>query len=417
MDFWKWFVPGIKVKRWLAVLFGGIVLLALGVAYILVHFYRTAPFPEWVGLVTLQFIPRLVRGLLFLLVGVGMFVLAWYKLSQTLLAALSSDREERSLAEMVYQRRRSERGKHVVIIGASTGTVLLLRALHQQERPLNVRVISTGLESSRVFSRIEREVRALGGRILFPTQEDVALYTELEDDSLLSGLDALGAPGKAPIRRVFLGRKIKEAGVMGDGFRQLVLQSQDSLAPSEEAITALEQAELLILGPASLYTGLLPCLTPPLVQAIQRGRAAKLFICNIMTEPGQTEGYSLSDHLRALHRHCGLRADYVLVNTGTVSDRVLARYASENATPVLYNPQVDHASSCLSFDGNAETILVEGAILLERDLVAEIRDEIPVQVDDRLEKRSMVVIRHDADKLARAVQELMERRLAWGYSA
>jgi uncharacterized cofD-like protein len=417
MNFWRWLKPGIKVKRWLAVLFAGIVLLALGFAYVLVHFYRTTPFPEWVGTVTLQFIPRILRGLIFLLIGVGAIALAWHRLSQTLLATLAPE-EEHGLAEAVFRRQRSERGKRVVVVGASTGTVLLLRALRQQSRDLHVRVISTGLESSRIFSRMEEELRASGGRVLFPTREDVALYAELEDGSLLSGVDAIGAPEKAtPTKRVFLGRKIKEAGVMGDGLRQLILSSQAGLEPSPEAIQALEEAELLIFGPASLYTGLLPCLTPAVVEAIRRSRAAKLFICNIMTEIGQTEGYSLSDHLVALHQHSGLTADYVLINTGAVSERVLNRYAQENAAPVLYDPAVDQASSCLSFEGNAETILVEGAILLERDLVAEIRDEIPVQVEGHVEKRSMVVIRHDFDKLARSIQELMERQLAWGYSA
>jgi 2-phospho-L-lactate transferase/gluconeogenesis factor (CofD/UPF0052 family) len=244
------------------------------------------------------------------------------------------------------------------------------------------------------------------------------MYAELEDGTIISGEEAIGAPGKAaPIRRVFLGRKIKEAGVLGDDFAELLRQSQMGLRPSADVIQAIEQADLILMGPASLYTGILPCLTPPVVEAIRCSRAAKLFICNIMTEPGQTEGYSLSDHLSALQDHAGFLPDYVLVNTGVVSDRVLSRYREDNAAPLLYNPNVDRPSSSLSFEGNSETILVEGAILLQRDLVAEIRDEIPVQVGNQIESRSMVVIRHDAEKLARAIAALMELQLDWGYSA
>ncbi len=417
MDFWKWFTPGMKIKRWLLCLFLGILLLALGVAYILVQLYRTEEFPAWTYYVTLQFIPRWVRGLLFLAVGTGLILLALNRLSRTLLLALAPE-QKRSLAEVVYRHARSERGKRVVVIGGSTGTVLLLRALRRQEHDLHVRVITTGLESSRIFSRMEEELRLSGGRILFPTREDVSLYAELEDGTFLVGADAVGAEKKsAPIRRVFLGRKIKEAGILGDGFQELVRQSQAGLEPSPEAVEAVERAELVILGPASLYTGILPCLTPPLVEALRRSRAAKLFLCNIMTEPGQTEGYSLSDHLRALHEHTGLTPDFVLVNSGPISERVLSRYRQLNAEPIVYNPAVDRPSSSLSIEGNAETLLVEGAILLQRDLVAEIRDDIPVVVDGRVEKRSMVVIRHDAEKLARAIAELMERQLAWGYSA
>ncbi len=416
MDFWKWFVPGMKVKRWLACIFLGILLLALGVAYVLVHFYREATFPEWTYYATLQFIPRLLRGALFLLLGLGLIALGLVRLTGTLLQALAPQRD-RSLAAMVYSAQRSERGKRVVVIGGSTGTVLLLRALRRQGRDLHVRVITTGLESSRIFSRIEEELRSASGRVLFPTLEDVAMYAELEDGSFLQGLDAIAAPGKAAIRRVFLGRKIKEAGVMGDSLQQLAEQSQAGLEPNPEALESIERADLIILGPASLYTGVLSCLTAPVVAALRRSRAAKLFLCNIMTEPGQTEGYTVSTHLRALYAHAGIAPDFVLVNTAAVSERVLARYRQLQAEPILYNPEVDRPSSCLSFEGASETILVEGAILLPRDLVAEIRDDIPVVVDGHIEKRSMVVIRHDDEKLGRAIAELMERQLAWGYSA
>jgi 2-phospho-L-lactate transferase/gluconeogenesis factor (CofD/UPF0052 family) len=417
MDFWKWFVPGMKVKRWLACLFAGMSLLALGVGYVLRQLYDLeVQFPSWVYYATLQFLPRLVRAGLFLLLGVGLIVLALNRLTGTLLQALAPQRD-RSLAEMVYSAQRSERGKRVVVIGGSTGTMLLLRALRQPGRDLHVRVITTGLESSRIFSRIEEELHLSSGRVLFPTREDAAVYAELEDGSFISGTDAIAAPGKAPIRCVFLGRKIKEAGVIGDGFRELAQQSQAALEPNPEAIEAVERADLIVLGPASLYTGILPCLTPPIVEALRRSRAAKLFLCNIMTEPGQTDGYSVSAHLRALYAHAGTTPDFVLVNTATVSERVLARYRQANAEPLLYNPAVDRPSSSLSFEGAPETILVEGAILLQRDLVAEIRDDIPVVVDGHTEKRSMVVIRHDDEKLAGAIAELMERQLAWGYSA
>jgi 2-phospho-L-lactate transferase/gluconeogenesis factor (CofD/UPF0052 family) len=405
------------VKRWLACLFLGILCLALGVAYMLVHLYRTEAFPAWTYYLTLQFIPRLWRGALFLAVGCVLILIALRQLARTLLQALAPEPQE-SLAELVYRYQRSERGKRVLVIGGSTGTVLLLRALRRQGRDLNVQVVTTGLESSRVFSRIEEELRLSGGRVLFPTREDVAVYAELEDGTLVSGVDAVGAPGKpAPIRRVFLGRKIKESGVLGDGFRNLVLQSQSGLEPSAEVLDAIARAELIIFGPASLYTGILPCLTPPVAEAVRRSRAAKLFLCNLMTEPGQTEGYSLSRHLRALYEHGQIVPDFVLVNNGPITERVLARYREDRAEPVMYDPTVDHPSSSLSFNGNAETLLVEGAILLQRDLVAEIRDDIPVEVDGRVEYRSMVVIRHDDEKLARAISELFVRQLAWGYSA
>jgi uncharacterized cofD-like protein len=102
-------------------------------------------------------------------------------------------------------------------------------------------------------------------------------------------------------------------------------------------VEALEEADAVILGPGSLYTSVLATIVVPgVAEAIRNSGGVNIFVCNAMTECGETDGYDVADHVRAVAAH-GVPAeelDYVIVNTGTIGDRVLARYAAENAMPV-----------------------------------------------------------------------------------
>ncbi|HEY3079433.1 MAG TPA: hypothetical protein VGM69_05955, partial [Chloroflexota bacterium] len=102
-SFVKWLYPGMHVKRWLVLLIFGVTFTALGIAYILTHLYRTQPFPEWVGDVTLQFIDRPYRGGLFIALGVAVGVVALIQLNRSLLAPFLSS--ERGLVDVIYQHR------------------------------------------------------------------------------------------------------------------------------------------------------------------------------------------------------------------------------------------------------------------------------------------------------------------------
>jgi len=143
-------------------------------------------------------------------------------------------------------------------------------------------------ESSRVL--------AVRGQILPSTLHDVTLAAELRDQSTLEGESTL-AKGNAPIERVFLIPDAPEA--------------------NPEALAAIRDADVLVVGPGSLYTSVMPnLLVPGIPEAIEASRASlKVFICNVATEPGETDGYTAVDFVQAIERHVGRQLfDFVITN-------------------------------------------------------------------------------------------------------
>jgi uncharacterized cofD-like protein len=143
--------------------------------------------------------------------------------------------------------------------------------------------------------------------------------------------------------------------------------------PLPEALEAIARADLILLGPGSLYTSILPnLLIPEITQAIARSRATCVYIANLMTQPGETTGYSLDDHVRAILKHTSRRfIDFVIANRRPVSSDVARRYRA----------------------AGAEAILAETGPLKKLGL--------RVVADDLLEEHG--VIRHDPRRLARLV--------------
>ena len=118
--------------------------------------------------------------------------------------------------------------------------------------------------------------------------------------------------------------------------------SRVSLVPSEvkavpEAVQAILDADLIVLGPGSLYTSVIPnLLVDPIVEALEQAEAIKVYVCNVMTQPGETTGFSASDHVYALLKHADFRPiiDYVLVNDTPISSWQAEKYAEQGAYPV-----------------------------------------------------------------------------------
>lgn len=166
----------------------------------------------------------------------------------------------------------------------------------------------TGIrEMSRVF--------AVRGRVLPVSPQLVTLKAEMEDGRLVEG------ESKIPL----LGGKIK----------RLYLEPEH-VEPLPEAIEAIREADAVLCGPGSLYTSILPnLLVPGIAEEIVKSRAVKIFICNVMTQPGETDNYSVSDHLSAVHTHLGHHLfDYVIVNNGEIPPQVQVKYAEKGAKAV-----------------------------------------------------------------------------------
>lgn len=159
------------------------------------------------------------------------------------------------------------------------------------------------------------KVLAVRGRVLPASEQPIVLVGQYEDGSEVYGESQIPKSGK-PIKRV----RIEPADAV----------------PLTEAVEAIEAADALILGPGSLYTSIIPnVIVPGIASAILRSQAVKIFVCNVMTQPGETDHYSVGDHIAALLRHVpGLQFDHILVNNGPISQEVLDRYAEKGAIPV-----------------------------------------------------------------------------------
>ena len=360
MKLLKLLYPGMHLKRWLLVLLAGMLIFVLGVAYILVEIYRTAPFPEEVFWLTLQFLPRPVRAALFATIGPGLIAFALWKLNRSLIDALAPGRE--NIVDTIYNYRARQRGPKVVAIGGGTGLSMLLRGL--KDYTSNITAIVTvgddGGSSGRLrrdlgilppgdfrnclvaladveplmaklfqyrfdqgseldghsfgnlylvammgvtgsFERALREssrVLAVRGQVLPSTLVPLTLRAELDDAAMVEGES-----------------KISQ---MGRGIRRLYLEPEHPPA-YPEAIKAILEADLVVLGPGSLFTSLLPnLLVEGIYRALLASSALRVYVCNVATQRGETDGFGVREHVEALRRH--LPEDpfhYVLANSRT----------------------------------------------------------------------------------------------------
>ncbi|MBI2906504.1 MAG: YvcK family protein [Chloroflexi bacterium] len=359
MDFLKWLYPGMHIKRWLALLMVGIVIIALGFAYILRQIYNTYTFPDFVWYITLQFIPRYYRGALFAVVGVAAIVIAGWRFYRSLVSALLPNGRDDSLVNILYQHHHLRRGPKIVAIGGGTGLSTLLRGLREYSG--NLSAIVTVADDGGSSGRLRRELGVLPPgdfRNCIAALADVEpLMTKLlqyrfSEGSGLEGhsfgnlfivamsgvtgsfeqavressrvLAVRGQILPSTLANVVLSAKMEdEITVYGESkitesnnrIRQLFLEPADAAA-YPEAVKAIEEADLLVLGPGSLYTSILPnLLVDGIKRAVAASKAMKVYVCNVATQRGETDGFSVANHVEALTRHVGEGLfQYVLVN-------------------------------------------------------------------------------------------------------
>jgi len=415
MDFIKWLYPGMRVKRWILLLLGGSTALGLSAAYVLVEIYRQQPLPPAFYYITLQFIPRLGRAMLLAGVGSILFIVGIVGLSRSLLSAFPQTQQQR-LVEAVYRHRARRRGPKIVAIGGGTGLSTLLRGLKEYTDHLTaiVTVADDGGSSGRlrremgilppgdfrqcIAALAEAEplmsqllqyrfgngdlgghsfgnlflaamaeitgsfeegleqssrVLAVRGRVLPSTLENVVLSAELENATLVRG-ESQVPRSNAGIRRVFI---------------------HPADAPAyPEAVSAILKADLVLIGPGSLYTSVMPnLLVRGLLEALHTTPAPVVYICNVATQPGETDGYGVAEHVEALIRHVGEDLLDLVLADGIEPPRFPAEW---KAMPVWTTERQ-----------------VAGLPVVRRDLRSPERPT-----------------RHDPAKLARAIVELYQLR-------
>ncbi|CAG9620712.1 gluconeogenesis factor YvcK family protein [Sutcliffiella rhizosphaerae] len=156
------------------------------------------------------------------------------------------------------------------------------------------------------------------GKVLPAANQSVVLHAEMADGSVVTGESKIPASGQK-IKRVFL--------------------TPEKVEPLRETVEEIQHADLLIIGPGSLYTSILPnLLVPNIGEAVANSKAKKVYICNVMTQAGETLDYTASDHVKALYEHMGCSfLDTILVNEEDIPEDIATRYKKEFATPVVYD--------------------------------------------------------------------------------
>ena len=415
--------PGLHVKRWFLVLLVGMVVVSLGIAFALTDAYRTVVVPSWVSMATLQFMPLLMRAAIFLVLGAGLCAIGVLGLYRSLTAVLPANSP--SLLERIYEFRVRQGGPRIVCIGGGTGMPTVLRGLKHHSanitavvtvgddggssgrlrrehgilppgdfrnnivalaevEPLMARLFQyrfgegsalgghsfgnlfvlamTGITGS--FEHALREtsrVLAVQGMILPSTLQDVAICAAFSDGSEICG-ESMIPEARKPIARVYL--------------------KPEHPAAQPEAVSAILDADLIVVGPGSLYTSVIPnLLVEGIAKALIQSDGLKVYLCNVATQPGETDGYNVEDHLAAIVRH--------LPRQVNPFDVVIAPLHP----PAAFSPQADVALVTTS-----PSRMTEPRVVLE-DVV---RADLPLRHDP--DKLASVLLRiYDEERRARSV--------------
>ena len=383
-----WLAPGLGIKRWLIAVLIGELMLALAGAFVLKQVYRDVtlegPLQGILYVATLQFLPYVARAVPLLILGLLLFAVSVRQLVRVILAPFGERSEP--LVEVIYQKRYLARGPRIVALGGGTGLSTLLRGL--KEHSSNITAIVAVADDGGSSGKLREE---LGIAPMGDIRNCVAALADAEplmtrllqyrfpDESDAGRSDGLpGGPGVAghSFGNLFIAAMSAIEGDFEEGVRQSnrvlavrgqvvpaapspltlharlrdgrLLDGQSAIAravgiehvwvtpadarASREALEAIAQADLIVLGPGSLYTSLLPSLLlPDLRDAIAASHALRLYVCNVATQVGETEGYGLADHLAAIDAHAGPGLlDVVLAN-----DNLTARAApGDRGVPV-----------------------------------------------------------------------------------
>lgn len=398
----KWLYPGMKVKRWIMTCSVGVIFIVIGS---IILWLQRFPGSKSLGL------SLIILGSLVLIYGIKRMVKSFIKV-------FLPQREEQ-LVDIMYHHRQLEKGPKIVVIGGGTGLSVLLHGLKEQSSNITaiVTVADDGGSSGRLreqfgilppgdirnclvaladaeplmrelfqfrfgneselkghsfgnlfitalskvtgdFEKAIKEsskVLAIRGRVIPSTFDKVQLVAEHQNGERTKGETKI-VEQASPIRRVFLDPLNCKA--------------------SKESFEAIDEADIIILGPGSLYTSVIPnLLVNGISERVARSKAPKVYVCNVMTQPGETDNYTAFDHLNAIITHT--RLDIVnscIINTGVVQPDLLKKYEEENSYPVL---------------ADSDRIIEKGYTVIEEDIV-----------------NTKDYVRHDPKKLSKIIVDL-----------
>jgi uncharacterized cofD-like protein len=416
----RWLSPGLSIKRWLFLSAIGVILTSLGLAILirLTPIFHVIQFLESSLRFVAQLLPRQVSGPLVILLGL---FLVWWGQTRTLgsiTEVLVPDSQD-EVVDRLLVHRRLNRGPKIVVVGGGTGLSTLLRGLKSYSS--NITAIVTVADDGGSSGRLRREIGGLPpgdirnciaaladqeklitalfqyrftagdglaghsfGNLFLTAMSDI---TDGWEQAISASSQVLAVRGQvlpATLSDVSLwadladGRRIQgESHITAAKGKILRVGCTPTRPPAlPKAIQAILDADMIILGPGSLYTSVVPnLLVPELVEAIAQRTVPRIYVCNIMSQPGETDSYTVGDHVKALDAACGKRIfDAVLVQKKLPSSMALARYMQEKSHPIVIDREILMKLRC-------------------RVILANVMDEDP----------NTQYVRHSSERLARVL--------------
>lgn len=418
-------LPGLKVKRWFALIIMASVLAALGLTFL----FRLEPLEYIVTQAKelYKIVPPEPVGALLIAIGAVLFVLAWKKTNLSMIddEDINIKRKKDSIGELLYRKMKLDRGPKIVAIGGGTGLSMLLKGIKKLTNNITaiVTVGDDGGSSGRLREQMgvlppgdirnciaaladdddivtklfqyrfktgegleghsfgnlfitamtaicgdmvsaikeSSKVLLIRGRVLPATCDDMKLYAKMEDDSIVKGESNIPEAGKRIMR--------------------LGCEPADCKA-IPEALEAIHNADLIIMGPGSLYTSVISnFLVKDITRAVWNAKAKKIYVCNVMTQVGETDNYSVSDHVKTIFDHTHL--DDIDDSKKNIIDAVLVN----NFIPRNLAEKYEQA----------------GSLPVEIDITELRRMGVEVVQKNLLEDSKEGLVRHSYSKVAKAI--------------
>ncbi|MEM9271766.1 MAG: gluconeogenesis factor YvcK family protein [Cyanobacteria bacterium P01_F01_bin.143] len=416
----KWLAPGLFVKRWLLISTSGLLLALLGGAIWvkLTPIYRILSFiSEFFSFIT-NVVPNYISGPLVILFGLALVLWGQSRTVGSITDVLLPDRDE-ELVDMLIAHRRLNKGPKIVVLGGGTGLSTLLRGLKQYSN--NITAIVTVADDGGSSGRLRREIGVLPpGDIrncLAALADEEKLLTELFQYRFEAGDGLIGhsfgnlfltamseitgdleqavaaSSQVLAVRGTVLPATLSDVSLWAQMEDGRIIEGESNIPKAQgkikyvgcnppnppalpTAIAAIKEADYIIIGPGSLYTSIIPnFLVPEICDAVAKVVVPRIYICNIMTQPGETEGYTVAEHIRAIDNIAEQKLfDAVMVHRRSPSPETLRRYADDKSHPVYVDRE-------------------EISALGRRVVIANIMEEDP----------ETGYVRHDSARLARVL--------------
>ena len=412
MHLLKWLYPGMRFKRWLFVFAVGVMFVSLGLGLVFNYKYLDAIEEAifrtvylWQG--SYDYTAPALAGIAFVAIGAALMLLATRFVIRSVITVLLPDKNER-LVDIIYEKRKLGKGPTllrgiksatsnvtaVVTVADDGGSSGRLREELGIIPPGDLRNCLVALADTEPLMEKLFQYRFKGsselaghsfGNLFIAAMTEVTgdVETALKESSKVLAVKGRVLPASTAHVRL---DAIMDDGTVVQGESQIpevhkhihrVKLYPEHAQPVDAALEALETADAIILGPGSLYTSIMPnLLVDGVADAVKKSHALKIYICNVMTQPGETDGYTASMHAKAILDHAGKGAiDFMLVNSHPISEEMKRYYAEKGAFPV----KIDE-----------EEVNKLGIGLMKADIINE-----------------SDVIRHDPDKLCRAVMKMI----------